>query len=312
MATTEVRVPSRMKLGATIKGRQEAPKRTLVIGVEGVGKSTFASNAPSPIFLCSEDGTAQLDIERFPAPQTWTEVLEAVSELTVAEHPHRTLVIDTLDWAEPMLWAHICERDKQDNIEAYGYGKGYVAALDEWRILIAALERMRATKKMEVVMLAHSWIKPFKNPEGQDFDRYEMKLHPKASGLIKEWCDNVLFANFETFATKDPKTKRVKGVSSGARLLYTTRTAAYDAKNRYDLPESLPLDWGEYAAACVAHQPADPKELAEQIRIKAGKCDETTKAQALALLEQHANNAAALAKINDRLNAKLSERSVEQ
>lgn len=312
MATTEVRVPSRMKLGATIKGRQEAPKRTLVIGVEGVGKSTFASNAPAPIFLCSEDGTAQLDIERFPAPQTWTEVLDAVFELTVAEHAHKTLVIDTLDWAEPMLWAHICERDKQDNIEAYGYGKGYVAALDEWRILIAALERMRATKKMEVVMLAHSWIKPFKNPEGQDFDRYEMKLHPKASGLIKEWCDNVLFANFETFATKDPKTKRVKGVSSGARLLYTTRTAAYDAKNRYDLPESIPLDWGEYAAACVAHQPADPKELAEQIRIKADRCDETTKAQALALLEQHSNNAAALAKINDRLNAKLSERSLEQ
>ena len=299
---------SRMRLDAVVKGRQQRPLRVLLYGVEGIGKSTFGASAPAPIFLAAEDGTAHLDVHRLPVPQSWEEVLDGIRLLTTQEHPYRTLVVDTVDWAEPLLWRFICVRDAKQDIEDYGYGKGYVAALDEWRVFVAALERLREKTGMGIVLLAHSHVKPFKNPEGEDYDRYEMKVHPKAGGLLKEWSDVVLFANWETYAAKDERTKRVKGVSTGARLIYTIRTAAYDAKNRFDLPESLPLDWSEFCAAAAAHQPADPGALAEEITRKAGEIGGEIAGQALAYLRTNQGNAAALARLNDRLNAKLAQK----
>ncbi len=307
--TNTAPVPSRMNLAALVKGKQARPIRVVLFGTEGVGKSTFAAAAPAPIFLGAEDGTSHLDVTRFPMPTTWQEVLDAIRVLETEPHDFKTLVVDTLDWAEPMLWAHICKRDEMANVEAYGYGKGYVAALDEWRVFLGALERMRDRRGMNIVFLAHSWIKPFKNPDGEDFDRYEFKLHPKASGLIKEWVDAVLFANFETFAVKDAKTKRTKGVSTGARLVYTTRTAAYDAKNRADLPESMPLAWEDFAAALEAHKPADADALIAEITRKAKLLGGELVAKTMAAITRANGDAAKLAKLNDWTNGKLSERS---
>ena len=300
--------PARMSLTALIRGRQERPLRALFYGVEGVGKSTLGADAPGAIFLGAEDGTAHLDVTRFPAPASWADMLEAIRVLGTEDHEFKTLVIDTLDWAEPMLWKHICDRDGKKDIEDYGYGKGYAAALDQWRVFLAYLERLRDKKQMHVILLAHSWIKPFKNPEGDDFDRYELKINNKAGGLIKEWCDHVLFANYETFASKDEKTKRIKGVSTGARLIYTTRTAAYDAKNRADLPESLPLDWSEFYAAVKAHAPADPAALKEEIARKAAELGGDTEKTALQYLTEAGDDAARLGKLNAWCNGKLATR----
>jgi AAA domain-containing protein len=244
----KVTPPGRMSLKNRIVGRMsDVPLRVLLYGVEGVGKSTFGANAPAPIFLGTEDGTSQLDVERFPQPGSWAEVLEAVDVLQRDEHDRKTLVIDTLDWIEPLCWEHTCKRHGQTDIESFGYGKGYTAALEEWRILLSRLDSLRR-KGMHVVLLGHSWIKPFKNPEiDGDYDRYELKLHNKTSGLVKEWCDAVLFANHETATKKvDGQGKRVRGIATGLRLMHTERRAAYDAKNRFGLPETMPLSWEEF------------------------------------------------------------------
>lgn len=305
--TPKSQPPSRMRLDSLVRGKQARPIRTLLYGVEGIGKSTFGANAPAPIFLGAEDGTAHLDVTRFPMPRSWTESLEAVRVLYRDPHEFQTLVVDTVDWLEPMIWEHICTRDGVANIEAYGFGKGYVAALDEWRTFLSALERMREERGMHVVLLAHSWIKPFKNPEGNDFDRYELKLHAKAGGLLKEWSDVVLFANYETFAAKDATTKRVKGVSTDKRLIYTSRKAAYDAKNRYDLPESMALDWTEFWEAVQAHRPADPKALDKAIRENAEKLDPETKAKVIDAIGRANGDAVKLAQLNTYTNAKAAE-----
>ena len=299
---------TRLTLASVRRGRIEKPIRTLLYGVEGIGKTTFGASAPAPIFLAPEDGAGLLDIERFPAPETWLDVRDALAALTSEPHAYGTLVVDTLDWLEPLLWRHICDRDSKRDIEDYGYGKGYVAALDEWRVFINDMERLRAARLMQIVLLAHSSIRPFKNPEGEDFDRYEMKIHLKTAGLLKEWSDVVLFANHETFAHKDDKTKRVRGVSTGARLCYTSRTAAYDAKNRFSLPESFALDWSEYAAALQQHAPAGADALAAEIARKAAELGGDIVQQTADLLTKFAGNADSLAKINNRLNAKLAER----
>lgn len=257
--------PPRNPLAAVKRGRVERPPVVLLYGTEGVGKSSWAASAPEPIFLDLEGGTDRLDVARFPKPESWEDVLFAIQSLTLDQHEYRTLVVDTLDALEPLCWAHVCALAKQPDIEAFGYGKGYTAALDQWRVFTAALERLTRQRGMGIILIAHSWIRPFKNPEGDDFDRYELKLNLKAGGFLKEWSEAVLFARYETFAHKDSKTKRVRGVSSGDRVLHTVRTAAYDAKNRYFLPERMPLlDWQAFVDAVALGAPADAATLYAQ------------------------------------------------
>lgn len=305
-------VPSRMSLATLVRGKRVQPPRIVLFGVEGIGKSTLGANAPKPIFLGAEDGTAQLDVTRFPAPENWQDALDAVRLLAREKHDFETLVIDTLDALEPMLWAHICARDKKENVEAYGYGKGYLVALDEWRILLNAIDLMRKAKPMNVVLIAHSWIKPFKNPEGDDFDRYEMKLHAKASGAIKEWSDAVLFANYETFANRDERTKRVKGISTGARVIHTERTAAFDAKNRYSLPATLPLSWPDLSAAIEAHAIASPEALLAEIERKIEQLPEDVAKVGRVGIERAGRDPQKLAQLNNWTNVKLAAQAEKE
>lgn len=302
--------PNRMTLASVARGKIQAAPRVLCYGPEGIGKSTLGAGAPGAIFLGAEDGTGQLDVARFPRPENWDDILGAIAVLEREPHDYKTLVIDTLDWVEPIIWAHVCERDKEKTIESYGYGRGYQVAIDEWRKLLAALERLRSSRKMTVVLLAHSQIRTFKNPEGEDFDRYELKLHAKAGGLCKEWVDAVLFANFETFAQKNEKTKRVKGISTGARLLYTARSAAYDAKNRYSLPDAMPLSWDDFAAGVAAGQVATPEALRAEAERKIGELGESPAAEkARGALERAGDDASKLAQLNNWLNTKIGAAS---
>jgi hypothetical protein len=288
---------TRMSLASVTKGRLRKPKRVLLFGVEGIGKSTFGADAPDPIFLGAEDGTSELDVNRFPEPSGWADVMEAIRQLTYESHSHKTLVVDTLDWAEPMCWEWVCHRGGKKNIEDFGYGKGYSAALDEWRVLLDKLSQLRAAKGMDIILLAHSWTKTFKNPEGEDFDRYELKLHAKAGGLIKEWCDAVLFTNYETFAVQ--KEGRTRGVSSGARLIYTQRRAAWDAKNRYGLPETLPLSWVEFDAAVKAGSPDDPAKLLSMIAEVSVTLPKAAQDQIAGAIERASGNGQKLAQLLD-------------
>lgn len=300
----------RMSLAAVRKGRiTDHPMRVLLYGPEGIGKSTFAAGSPSPIFLCPEDGTAQLDVARLPEPQTWGDVMEAVHILTTQEHGYKTLVVDTLDWIEPLCWSYVCVKMGIQSIEDAGYGKGYTAALDEWRKLIAALDGMRAKRGVHVILLAHSYVKTYKNPEGDDFDRYMLKLHDKTGGLLKEWSDAVLFSAYQTFVEKKNKNDRTaKAFASGARVVHTERRAAWDAKNRYGLPESIPLGWDEYVAAV---DNADPTKRSAKLReeiavVTAALNDDDLAKKVAAEVAKNGDDAGRLAEVLNRLTARLN------
>lgn len=305
--------PSRMTLANVSKGRIDAPFRVLLYGVEGIGKSTFGASSPRPIFLGAEDGTGHLNVERLPKPEAWGEVFEALRTLREEQHEYQTLVVDTLDWIEPLIWRDVCVRAGAALIEEVGggYGKGYTAAVEEWRRFLAGLEQLQAARRMNVVLLAHSHIKAFKNPEGEDFDRYQIKLNDKAAGPLKEWADAVLFTKHETFANQDKK-KRVRGVSTGARLIYTERTAAFDAKNRYGLPPELPLSWADFETAAKAGKVAEPSALWAEIERKAKELGPDVERGVADTVAKAGNSTQSLAVINNRLNALLAERAAAE
>lgn len=305
---------NRMKLDAVTRGIMARPWRLVIHGTDGVGKSTFAADAPAPIFLGPEDGSSHLDVARFPAPRSFADVRDALATLTHDPHDFGTLAIDSLDWLEPLVWRYVCDAARAASIEEVGggYGKGYTAALDAWRVLLGDLERLQAARRTNVVLIAHSFIKPFKNPEGEDFDRYIIKLHEKSAALIREWSDAVYFANYEMFAAKDERTKRVRGISTGARLLHTQRTAAFDAKDRYGLPEAIALSWSEFESAAKRGQPVEPEALIARIKESAATLGGEIEEFALSWIERHANNVTELSKLNNRLNEKLAAKREQE
>ncbi len=295
--------PKRMTLANVQRGKLDKPMRIVMYGTEGIGKSTFAANAPEPIFLCAEDGTKELDVARFPEPKTWEEALDAIETLRTSKHSFKTLAMDTLDWMEPIVWRKVCDDANKSDIEAFDFGKGYTAAVDLWRMFLSRLDVLVNTRQMHTISLAHAHVRKFQNPEGNDFDRYEMKLHAKSAGIIKEWCDALLFARLEVF-THDVK-KKTKGVDSGARLIHTTRTAAYDAKNRYSLPAQLPLNWEEFYAAAKGSGPASPEKLKAEIAELVELLDAPTREKAVGWIANAGDDAVRLAQLVGHLRGKV-------
>ena len=181
------------------RGKQNKPPRIMLYGVEGIGKSTFAACAPNPIFLPTEDGIGQIDCASVPLIKTFQEMLNTLESLRQDTQGFQTVVIDSLDWLERLVWKATCKRFNVLNIEKVdgGYHKGYMHCLDEWNKFIAALTILRDTHDLLIVLIAHSKVEKFEDPESITYDRYSPKLHKHASAFIREWCDCVLFASSE-------------------------------------------------------------------------------------------------------------------
>jgi len=240
-----------MKLLEQVRsGPKPAPRRVMLYGTHGIGKSTFASNAPKPIFLQTEDGLGEIDCDKFPLTASFDEAMKALSELYTDKHPYRTVVVDSLDWLERLIWSDVCRKRNVESIEDIGYAKGYTFALTQWREFLEGLTALRGDKGMTVVLIAHAKIERFENPETETYDRYVPRLHKLASAVVQEWCDEVLFASYKIHTKQNDEgfnRKRAQGVGTGERIIRTQERPAHVAKNRLNLPDELPLDWAAYA-----------------------------------------------------------------
>ncbi len=231
-------------------GRGPAPRRVMLYGTHGIGKSTFASCAPKPVFIQTEDGLGEINCAKFPVTTTFDQAMQALSELYTDEHPYRTVVVDSLDWLERLIWTDVCRKRNVESIEDIGYAKGYVFAMSQWREFLEGLSALRSDKGMTTVLIAHARIERFENPETDSYDRYVPRLHRLASQVLQEWCDEVLFATFKVFTKQTDEgfdRKRNQGIGTGERVLRTVERPAHVAKNRLSLPEEMPLDWNVYA-----------------------------------------------------------------
>jgi DNA polymerase III delta prime subunit len=316
----------------TARARQpDAPKpwTMLLYGPPGTGKTTFGVDADAPIFLPLERSTNVPDDMQFPQPTSWAEVIEAINVLGTTDHPYRTLVIDTADAGEPLL-AEVIKRKAAQGAGAGkgavhymadvggGFNKGMEAMVEEWQTVLQRLERLRAAKGMNVLMLAHAAIAPFRNPDGADFDMWQPKVAPKVAGTLIGWAEIVGFCNIEITTTQQSKRGRAKGGTTGAHWLYLARDrATFWAKNRHGLPARLPLDFGAFAQALEAGARANTDELVAAIRAKATLLTGQTftdRAQRAVLFTDYVDAALAkqpprheLLKLDSRLAARLQE-----
>ena len=245
---------------AVTSGIQTAPVKTVLYGPEGIGKSTFASHFPDPVFIDTEGGTKRLNVARLPQPTSWAMLLDEVAEVRKGNVPCGTLVLDTADWAERLCIQAVCARAKVNGIEDFGYGKGYTYVKEEFAKLLDALEEV-LNAGHNVVVLAHAAITKFEQPDAVgNYDRWSMKTSKQVAPLLREWCDLLLFANYKTVVEKAGSSPNAKNKASGARrVLYTAHHACWDAKNRFGLPEEVPFEYASIAACIEAGSaPAAP------------------------------------------------------
>lgn len=249
-----------------IRGPIKRAQKVCVYGPEGIGKSTLAAKFPDPVFIDTEGSTVHLDVARLPFPTSWAMLMGQVDHVRKNPDICKTLVIDTADWAEALCKTAVCARSGKDGIEDFGYGKGYVYLAEEFGKLLNALNDV-IERGVHVVFTAHAQMRKFEQPdEAGSYDRWELKLEKKTAPLIKEWADIVLFANYKTFVVNVDDKGGTKGrniAQGGKRVMYTTHHPAWDAKNRHNLPEELPLDYDAIAHCFLVGsgmtQPAKPQ-----------------------------------------------------
>ena len=220
-----------------ISGVEQAPRRILLYGVHGIGKSTWAASAPAPIFIQTEDGLGDVGCDRFPIATTFDAVLSSLREVYETKHNYRTLVLDSLDWLEKLIWAEVVGRKQVESIEDIA---------------------------MHVILVAHAQIARFEDPEQESYDRYSPQLNKHAAALLTQWADEVLFATYRTLVkqTGEGFRKRQRAIGNGERILRTTERPAAIAKNRLGLPDELPFTkggWAQYAQFLATNSKAGKK-----------------------------------------------------
>lgn len=230
------------------RGKVSGAQKVVIYAPEGYGKSTFASKAEDPLFIDTEGSTKMLDVARFDADMSdWDNILDAAQY--VIDHPDccKTLVIDTVDWAENACIHKLNERHKTANILTLDYGKGSQYVTAEFERLLTRLDYI-VKKGINVIMTAHAAMRKQELPnEMGAFDRWELKLQSKqVKAMVKEWADLVLFGNYKTYVVEDSKTKSKKA-QGNKRVMYATHHPCWDAKNRHGLPDEMPFDFKEIA-----------------------------------------------------------------
>jgi len=315
----------RMSLGNVLAKPTETRHKVAIYGPEGTGKTTFGQEAPSPIFIPLElSGTLlKRETPRFPQPTTWRELLDAVDELGTAQHPYKTLVIDTLDRVQDLAFADVLrdynasqqQNKRANSIEEVGGGfqKGYVHAVEKVRMLLARLERLTDRRGMNVILIGHGQVRKVNDPALSDpYDQWDLCLvetnNAPIAGTVRNWVDTLLFVNFQTEIKRDRRgrpTRRAESPADGNRRLYTQRSPRWRAKNRDGLPLELPFSWENYAWAVASSE--DPAYLRQVIADKVEELADAAIAQWVDAELKKEPNRARLNQINLKLSARLEQ-----
>ena len=247
-----------MRLSDLKQVRADKPPRILIYGPPGIGKTTLASEFPAPVYLQIEDGTpGDLELTSFGKIDTFADVIDALAALYSEPHEYRTVVIDSVTELQRLIFAETCARgDEKGNakasIEDFGYGKGYVYSQRVWLEFLDGLNALRRDRGMGVVLIAHSKVERFDDPETVSYDRYEIDMHNKSVGAIEREMDAIfLLKQPVSVKTEDQGFSRERAVAKGdgVVLIHATGKPAYTAKNRYGIPATVRFDRGAGFAA---------------------------------------------------------------
>lgn len=226
------------------KGRKLKPLALILHAPHGIGKSTFATEAPNPIYIGDEEND-ELDVDRFPKIREWHEFEDQLKTLLEDDHDYKTVVIDTMDGmqqlAERLILSNPKEKAKSLNQACGGYGNGpammanmFIGIRDKY------LKPLREKKGMNIVILCHS--AKVKHEEAMtltSYDHYETALHKKVKPVFEDWVSAILFANYYLVRAETTSGKEYAESADGMRMIYTEERPSHVAKNRFNFPYEI-------------------------------------------------------------------------
>jgi hypothetical protein len=237
-------------------GTSDFPARILLYAPGGIGKTKFGASAPSPIFIQTEDGLGNIDVPHFPLAKSWEEVEQAMAALYTEPHSYKTLIVDSLDWYENLIWNQVIKENPvnskgkqvQDLVDL-PYGEGYKLATAKWVEFLDKCNKLRMDKGMTIIFLAHDEIKKFDDPEKGTYNYYGPKLHKLAAEKVMEWVDITLFANYQVVLATEKGAfggpDKVRVLGQNTRTVVTQERPSCMAKNRYNLPGEITIPEGD-------------------------------------------------------------------
>lgn len=226
----------------------KTPSKILLYGIEGIGKSTLAAQMPDVLFIDLENSTVKMNPQpkRMPEVYGYEELKAQLNQICSTKHKFKTLVIDSVSVLEELIEDYIVAEGRKENakinsIESFGYGKGYKIVEEEFCRLLDGFEMLMKKRDMHVCFIAHSIVNKATEPGSViTYDRFELNLGKRIAPLLKQWADAVIFANYNTMAVQDTSGK-TRAIGGKERILHFNHTAVIDAKNRFSLPDSLPM-----------------------------------------------------------------------
>lgn len=243
-------------LSSITRGKRLRAPKTVIYGPPKIGKSTFAATSPNPIGILTEEGLDNIDVPAFPLCKTYEDVTQVLNTLATEQHDFQTAFVDSLDWLEPLILNKVCaDNGGVKSIEHIGFGKGYVMADTLWREFFTGLDRLRDSRGMAIICIAHEQVNKVRNPTLlEDYDAYSLKLNKRATAIITEWADVIGFAAHEVLTRQvdsGHQHKEVKALTTGKRMLHVNPNPAYVAGNRYGMADTL-LQWPAFQAGLTA------------------------------------------------------------
>lgn len=229
------------------------PPRIGLYGIEGAGKTTFAANAPGAVFLPLEDGLANLPVDSFPLIKQVEDLERYLGQLLESQHSYQTLVLDSFTALERIVHRDVCQDHSARSLAVAngGFGAGYQEAASRLAAILEQLDAVRIHRQMLVIVIAHAEIRETTDPTVGSFDRYQLRLHSKASDLLREWVDLLGFATRRIRIQDSGKGALAHGIGThgGDRILVVNSGPSCMAKNRFGIVEDLPLKWEALAEA---------------------------------------------------------------
>jgi hypothetical protein len=289
-------------LSAITTGKKIGPQLHVIMGTNGVGKTTWAASFPQSLILDIENGSNHLDASRVSGDKlkTLDAFKETLTELATRAHNFKTVVVDSVEALEGLISDAVCLEGKVKSIELYesGYGKGYIRSREMMREIIESFRQLQSIG-ITTILVAHTQVKSHTDPaSNQTYDRMIMRCNDKMAALIRDMADNVFYATYKVFTTTE--NKKTKAFGDGQRILLTQWRPGFDAKNRLELPLELPLSYDAFVEAC-ANTTEDMSEVINDIQEMKSTLDEAMKKTVDEQIEKFRNNPSKLKEIKNRL-----------
>lgn len=253
-------------LSAITSEVQHRAPRVIVLGVEKIGKSSFAAGAPGAIFLPikGEEGIDEILVNKTPVCSSSADVFGWLSTFGSTDNQISTVVIDSTSTLEPIINGEICSDANAPSINEgkLAFGVGMDKSIVVWRKIVAFLDALRAYRGMGSILIGHVKVKRFDDPGGGSYDQYQWDVHQKVASLLYRWSDAIIFANTKVIVQKeklgfseDNTHNTAIDITEGQRFLYTQGRPSHPGGGRGPygrLPYEMPLDWSHFAAAVAA------------------------------------------------------------